>query len=221
MFSFQSNQPIPNRNIYYDLSKTTTWPSVYTFSTIETMNNNPSVRPSKFINYNTKYVKQNKKDIIYLNAFKYRDKPIEGYMIFKYGYDKLIPLKGDEVISSERSIHVGRSSFNNKSFIEDCCEIYLNEYDILNEYCYSLFSRDLDYIIDNYKRDRVYYNSKISARSSKYLMYKVLVYPNDIFSVSYGKDLCGRNKNIILLYSKRVIINSDILKFKELLKKYI
>jgi len=186
------------------------------------MNNTPVVRPQRFINHNTKCVKQNKKDIIYLNAFKYRDKPIEGFMIYNNQLEIVtIPVKKDEVISSERSIHVGRSSFNNKSFTEDCCIICLNEYDILNEYCYSLFSRDLDYIIDNYKRDRVYYNSKISARSSKYLMYKVLVYPNDIFSVSYGKDFFGRNKNIILLYSKRVIINSDILKFKELLKKYI
>lgn len=183
------------------------------------MNNNPApVRPQKFINHNISNAKRNDKHLIYLNTFKCKDKPIESYMIFRNTYNQtFFPLKGDEVISNMASQSSQSSSLfrYRKRRTEYCCLIHLKEYDLLNDYCNILFSYDLSHVINNYNRDLRYYKRSIEEHNY-YLMYKVLLHPNDIFSVTY----C-RVDNVFSLYSKRVIINSDKLLFEDLIKNYI
>lgn len=178
-----------------------------------------------FVNYNVSKLKQKKEDILYLNTFRSRTQPLEGYTIFKgyagtyhpsyisYLNKKRIPQVNDCIIGilHYQNIDTSKPNFDYQS---NCCKFHLKEEEMLNFFCYLAYNRDMSEILNSTGR-------RYNFFKKDYLIFKVLLHPEDILIVNkrYSSDY-DENYSLSIM-ARKLIVTSKKLSFKILSRKYI
>ena len=174
-----------------------------------------------FINYNTNCIKQKKEDILYLNTFRSRTQPLEGYTIFKgysgyyyssYTSKKKIPQINDYIIGVTHYQNIDTSKPN---FIlqTNCCKFFLKEEEALDSFCRFVYNRNMKEILSLSDRVR---NRRIYIQNG--LIFKVLLNPEDILAVNKYDD---ESYDCLSIMTRKLIVASKKLSFKILSRKYI